>query len=91
MEAIEKFVRRIGRYLVGGLAVGLGIGLALVCTFVIVTTDVGQGRHPKAPGEVVRLDPVVVTISADRFAEIASELHGRPAMARTANHGASEG
>ncbi len=87
MKAIERIVQVVGRF-----AVGLGIGVALVSAFVIVTTDIGaEARRPSKLPEVVQLDPVVVTISAERFAAIASEMHGRPILARTPNHGAVEG
>ena len=86
MKAFERIIHLVGRF-----AVGLGIGVALVSAFVIVTTDIGgEARRPQ-PTEIVHLDPIVVTISAERFAAIASELHGRPALARTPNQGVSEG
>lgn len=86
MKTIERIVHLVGRF-----AVGLGIGVALVSAFVIVTTDTGgEARHAK-PAEIIHLDPIVVTISAERYAAIESELHGRPALARTPNHGVSEG
>ncbi len=76
MKAIERIIHRVARF-----AVGFGIGLALVCTFVIVTTDIGPDTRRSKP--VVHLDPVVVTISAERFAAIASALRGAPpALAR---------
>ncbi len=86
MKAVERIIHRVGRF-----AVGLGIGIALVSAFVIVTTDIGAEARRPQPAEIVHLDPVVVTISAERYAAIAAELNGRPALARTPNQGASEG
>ena len=85
MRTIERIIHLVGRF-----AVGFGIGLALMCAFVIVTTDIGlDARRSREP--VVQLDPVVVTISAERYAVLVAELQGRPPLARTPNHGESEG
>ena len=86
MEAFERLIGTVGRF-----AVGFGCGLALVCAFVVVTTDLGDSPKAVRPEGVVRLDPVVVTISAERFAEVEAELHGAPVLVRTPDHGASQG
>lgn len=86
MKTIERLIHLVGRF-----AVGLGIGVALVSAFVIVTTDIGGEVRRPQPDEIVHLDPIVVTISAERYAAIAAELQARPAVARTPNHGVSEG
>lgn len=87
MKTIETILHTVARF-----AFGFGIGLALVCAAVIVTTDIGLGT-PKsvAPAGVVRLDPVVVTISTERFATIRRELVGAPVLVRTPDVGAGEG
>lgn len=76
MKTIEKLYEWVSRF-----AVGLGSGLALVCAYVIVTGDPGLGTSPAAQPEVVRLEPVVVTISAERFAAIQAEERGEPLLA----------
>jgi hypothetical protein len=67
-ERIERFVAGAGRFVFG-----LGIGVALTSVYVIVSSapDLLSGRP--TPADIVRLDPVVVTISAERFAEIHAE------------------
>jgi hypothetical protein len=79
-------------YVVGRFAVGFGSGLALVCAFVIVTTDIGLGT-PKAvqPAEVVHLDPVVVTISSERYEAMRQEAQGVPVLVETPDRGARPG
>ena len=86
MKALERFIHALARF-----AVGFGSGLALVCTFVVVTTDVGLGPAKVAPVEVIRLDPVVVTISAERFAAIRAEATAEPVIVRVPDHGPGEG
>jgi hypothetical protein len=86
MKAFEQFIRSAGRF-----AVGFGSGLALVCAFVIVTTDLGDQPKVVRPADIVHLDPVVVTISADRFAELQAQIHGVPVLVRTLEHGLTEG
>ena len=83
MKALERFIHALARF-----TVGFGSGLALVCTFVVVTTDVGLGPAKVAP-EVIRLDPVIVTISAERFAAIRAEAE--PVIVRVPDHGPGEG
>ena len=86
MKAIETIVHRVARF-----AVGLGIGVALVSAFVIVTTDIGaEARRPKEPAGIVRLEPIVVTLSAERYAALLAEMHGRPTLARTPDYGMSD-
>jgi len=86
MKAFERLIRTVGHFVAG-----FGAGLALVCAFVIVTTDLGETPKPVRPEDIVHLDPVVVTISADRFAQIQAELHGAPVLVRTPNQGATQG
>lgn len=86
MKAFERLIGTAGRF-----AVGFGSGLALVCAFVIVTTDLGEAPKVVRPANIVYLDTVVVTISADRFYELQAELRGRPVLVRTPDHGAVEG
>ena len=86
MKAFERLIGTVGHFVVG-----FGSGLALVCAFVIVTTDLGEEPKVVHPADIVHLDPVVVTISADRFAEIRSELDGRPVLVRTPDRGATQG
>jgi hypothetical protein len=78
MKTFERTLETAGRF-----AVGLGSALALVCAYVIVSGDPGLGvaEVAKAP-EVVRLEPVVVTISAERFAAIQAEERGASMLAR---------
>ena len=86
MKAFERFIGSAGRF-----AVGFGSGLALVCAFVIVTTDLGDAPKAVRPEDIVHLDPVVVTISADRFAELRAQMSGVPVLVRTREHGLAEG
>ena len=69
MDKMDGWVAGVGRFVFG-----LGIGLALTSAYVIVSgrPDVLGTSKPEA--EVVRLDPVVVTISAERFAELRAEM-----------------
>jgi hypothetical protein len=68
MESMERFIYSMSRFVFG-----LGIGLALTSAWVIVTTggDLLLGRPVAA--EVVRLDPVEVTISAERYDAIRAD------------------
>ena len=87
MKTIERVIHAIGRF-----AVGLGSVLALVCTFVIVTSDHALGlTEVTQPAEVVRLDPVVVTISAERFDAIRAEAQGPSRLVRTPGRKTNEG
>ena len=86
---MKTFARLVGA--AGHFVVGFGSGLALVCAFVIVTTDLGESPKPVRPADIVHLDPVVVTIAADRFDEIRAELDGRPVLVRTPDRGATQG
>jgi hypothetical protein len=57
-----------------------------------VATDADVGPTDAArPAEVVHLDPVVVTISSRRFAEIRAELDGPSKLARKHESRKSEG
>ena len=87
MKTIERIMRVIGH-----LAVGLGSALALVCVFVVVTSDHALDPTQVArPAEVVRLDPVVVTISTARFDAIRAEARGPSMLVRTPDRKAKEG
>jgi len=68
MERKEGFISNLGRF-----AVGLGIGLALTSAYVIVTSGADLLTGKPAAADIVRLDPVEVTISAERFAAIQAE------------------
>jgi hypothetical protein len=80
----ERIARRIERFVAGAgrFVFGLGIGFALTSVYVIVSSapDLLSGRP--TPADVIRLDPVVVTISAERFAE----LHGEADAPLKATH-----
>lgn len=84
MKTLHHLLHTLGRF-----AVGFGIGLALVCASVIVTTDIGLGP-PKQRVDAIRLEPVVVTISAERFSAIRADLAGVPVLVRTPMAGAGE-
>ncbi len=72
MKALEKIIHTIGRY-----AVVIGAALATVCVVVIVSSPRTLDPAKAAPpAEVIRLDPVTVTISADRFYAIQAEEQG---------------
>ena len=87
MRTIEKIIGGIGRF-----AFGLGSALALVCVFGIVTSDHALDATQLArTAEIVRLDPVVVTISRERFAEIRAEEREGSMLARTRVRKPNEG
>lgn len=86
---MKTFTRLVGT--AGHFVVGFGSGLALVCAFVIVTTDLGESPKPVRPADIVHLDPIVVTIAADRFDAIRAELDGGPVLVRTPDQGATQG
>ena len=69
MKTFERRIQVLGRF-----AVGLGIGLALTSAYVIVVN--GRAFEEAKPLEVIRLDPIVVTISNERFAELRAEAVG---------------
>ncbi len=69
MKALEKIIRALGRY-----AVVVGSALAVACVVAIVSSPRGiEPAKAVPPAEVVHLDPVTVTISADRFDAIRAE------------------
>ena len=87
MKTIERIIHTISRF-----AFGLGLVLALVCAFVIVTSDHAlDSTQVEQPAEVVRLDPVIVTISAERFDAIRAEMGGPAMLVRTPRGKTSEG
>ena len=67
MKTKESLISDVSRFVFG-----LGIGLALTSAYVIVTSAPDLLGEPAA-AEVVRLDPVVVTISSKAFDEIHAE------------------
>ncbi len=70
MNIVERLATVVARFVVG-----FGIGLALVCAVVIVTTRPALEPATVArPVEVIRLDPVSVTISAERFQAIRAQM-----------------
>ena len=78
MNTIELFMRNVGR-----IAVSLGSALALVCAVVITMNGPSLGNAQAAtPVEVVRLEPVVVTISTERFAAIRADEKSHTMLAR---------
>lgn len=69
MKALTKFTQQLGR-----AAVHIGAVLALACAVVIVANAPAFAPTKMAqPGEVIRLEPVMVTISAERFDAIRAE------------------
>ncbi len=74
----------------GRFVVGLGLGLALTSAYVVVTA-VPDLLAPVPPVEAVRLDPVVVTISAERFDALRAEMAGADAARRAAMADAATG
>ncbi len=77
MKKIERSLEGLVRIAVR-FAVGLGTAFALLCAVVIVSTDLGPGMPAVRPVDVVRLDPVVVTIDAARFDALRAELLQQP-------------
>ena len=78
MKTIETIMQNVGR-----CVVGLGSALALVSAVVITSNGPALGNAQAArPVEVVRLDPVVVTISTERFAAIRAEEKSHTMLAR---------
>ncbi len=76
MKTIDLVMQNVGR-----IAVGLGSALALVCAMVIVTSGPALGSA-EAATQVVRLEPVVVTVSTERFAAIRAEEKSHTMFAR---------
>ncbi len=67
MKKIDSMLHSLGRFVFG-----MGLGVALTSTYVIVT-GAPDLLAPVPAVEVVRLDPVVVTISRERFDAIYAE------------------
>jgi hypothetical protein len=67
MRTKDRLISDVGRFVFG-----LCIGLALTSAYVVVTSAPDLLGQP-VDAEVVRLDPVVVTISAKRFDEVHAE------------------
>ena len=62
MNTIDHILRGLGRFVFG-----LGVGLALTSAVVIVANGPAFEARDVRPADVIRLDPVIVTISAERF------------------------
>lgn len=87
MKALEKIIHTIGRF-----AFGIGLGIALVCAYVIVSNAPALDATPVArPADIVRLDPVVVSIPAERFDAIRAEEGSASMLVRTPERKAGEG
>ncbi len=61
MRTIDNLLHNLGRFVFG-----MGLGVALTSTYVIVT-GAPDLLAPMPAVEVVRLDPITVTISRERF------------------------
>ena len=59
---IDSLIRGLGRFVFG-----LGVGLALTSAVVIVANGPALEAREVRPADVIRLDPVIVTMSAERF------------------------
>ena len=86
MKALQRLIDLVSRF-----AVGLGSVLALVCAVVIVSSGPSLGPETVVHADVVRLDPVVVTISSERFAQIRAEEHEQAMFARSRGRKPNEG
>ena len=86
MKALEKVIHNTGRF-----AFGIGLGIALVCAYVIVSSAPALDATPVVRPADVRLDPVVVTIPAERFDAIRAEERGSSMLVRTPERKAGEG
>ena len=86
MKAHEKIIHALGRY-----AVVIGSALAVACVVAIVSSPRAiEPAKVVQPAEVVRLDTVVVTISADRFSAIQTEERGRSVLVHVFGGGPKE-
>ena len=85
MKTLQRLIDLVSRF-----AVGLGSALALVCAVVIVSSGPTLGPEAVVHADVVRLDPVVVTISSERFAQIRAEEHEQAMFARSRGHKPNE-
>jgi hypothetical protein len=68
MKTKESLISNISRFVFG-----LGIGLALTSAYVIVTSTPELLTGKPVAADIVRLDPVTVTISSKAFDEIHAE------------------
>ncbi len=79
MNTIDRILRGLGRFVFG-----LGVGLALTSAVIIVANGPAMEARDVRPADVIRLDPVLVTISAERFrAESAGDPLPSTAAARS--------
>lgn len=82
MKTLERFIRSLSRFVFG-----LGVGLALTSAYVIVSSGSAlTGRAPSAR-DVVRLDPIVVTMSRQRFDALYAEANPPAPVARAHAYG----
>lgn len=79
MKALEKIIHAIGRF-----SFGIGLGIALVCAYVIVSSAPAPDAAPVVRPAAVHLDPIVVIIPAERFDAIRAEERGSSMLVRTA-------
>ncbi len=82
MDKMESFIYSVSRFVFG-----LGIGLALTSVYVIVSSGPDLLGPRQAGADIVRLEPVIVTISAERFAAIESQALQAQAAATTHVYG----
>jgi len=75
MRTIDHLLHSLGRFVFG-----LGVGLALTAAVVIVANGPALEATTVKPVDVVKLDPVIVTISAERFDAVRGEA-GLPPVA----------
>jgi len=68
MRTIDHLLRGLGRFVFG-----LGAGLALTAALVIVANGPALEAKDVKPSDVIRLDPVTVTITAERFDALRGE------------------
>ncbi|MGI9025966.1 MAG: hypothetical protein ACR2GP_10360 [Burkholderiaceae bacterium] len=86
MKRFEKVIRTLGRYVVV-----FGVALAVACASVIVANAPALVPGKTVPpAEVVHLDPVTVTISADRFDEIRAEAEAATKVVHVYGSGPKE-
>ena len=67
-KSLNTLIHGAGRF-----AVGFGTFVALACAIAIINVAPAGIEQTKAATEVVRLDPVVVTISKARYAAVRAE------------------
>ena len=86
MDRMEGFLYSMSRFVFG-----LGIGLALTSAYVIVTSQADLLGPRAAAADVVKLDPIVVTIPAAQFDAIRTEAEPPSTMVHVFGAGAPTG